>query len=81
MHDFKVGDKVVLIHPVNVHTLELNKLYTVSEIYHSTYTNNIMIKLEEQDDDSWRYNCKRFILGTKIIRKNKLKQIFKNSKL
>lgn len=73
---FKVGDRVVLIDPAGIFTLEINKSYKVIDT-NSNYKGEQRIALEgTEDDESYQYfNSRRFTKDIKIIRKDKLKKL------
>jgi len=72
--NFKVDDKVTLIHADGVFTLEKNKSYTVSGF--ARHDTSYITILEDTSDSI--YNPKRFIIDIKKSRKDKLKEIMNN---
>ena len=84
MSNFKIGDKVILVDAKNCYTAELNKSYTVSKIINNSYNGFTTIALEEigsYDNESIYLDSRRFKFDIKLVRKKKLKEIFKNAKL
>jgi len=84
MNNFKIGDNVILVDARDCHTAELNKSYIVSRIRHNSYTGYTSIALEENESNDKELiylDSRRFKFDIKLVRKNKLKEIFKNYEL
>lgn len=78
---FKIGDRVYLFDARNCYTAELNKIYTIFDIQYDHWHSCTKIAFLENVSDSndiQYLDARRFRKDIKIIRKLKLKEIFKN---
>ncbi len=81
--EFKIGDKVYLFDATNCYTAELNKTYTIIDIKNDTWNRCSKLAFQENtsyDDELCYLDSRRFKKDIKFIRRNKLKEIFKNDK-
>jgi nickel-dependent lactate racemase len=84
----EIGDNVLLLDPIGIHTLEVNRSYKIIDMKFNS-KGDLTIALEgdsnyyEFDDGSiihCYYNAKRFTKDIKPIRKKKLQKILESQK-
>ena len=82
---FKIGDSVLLIDGDGIHILEINHSYKVVLIDKNIKGDQLIALDGIEHDDDFRiskypfFNSKRFIRDIKLVRKNKLIQIYERN--
>lgn len=80
--DIKIGDSVYLINGNGVFTIEKNKQYIVTDIKTNRFHDKIISVSSPETTyvGDYYYNVSRFTKNIRPIRKEKLKQIFNETK-